>query len=83
MGATLNEALLAPSTIRLFGRKFTGPEIEDFGARHVLDQPAGRPAEAAADSKAAAEKAKTRSPMRTRMVSHGSTGSAIWAIISS
>ena len=35
MGATLTEALLAPSTIRLFGRKFTGLEIKEFGARYV------------------------------------------------
>ncbi len=31
MGATLTETLLAPSTIRLFGRKFTGLAIGDLG----------------------------------------------------
>src|SRR5580704_15646138 len=31
MGATLTEALLAPSTIRLFGRKFTGLQVGDLG----------------------------------------------------
>jgi hypothetical protein len=32
MGATLNEALLAPSAIRLFGRVFTGLTLGDLGA---------------------------------------------------
>ena len=31
MGATLNETLLAPSTIRLFGRPFLGLTINDHG----------------------------------------------------
>ena len=31
MGATLTEALLAPSTIRLFGRPFLGLKIGDLG----------------------------------------------------
>src|SRR5277367_871222 len=50
MGATLTEALLAPSTIRLFGRKFTGLTIGDLGLGESSTNPlVQRLAAAAAD----------------------------------
>lgn len=39
MGATLNETLLAPSTIRLFGRPFLGLTINDHGRDGSMSNP--------------------------------------------
>ncbi|HLB98342.1 MAG TPA: hypothetical protein VJK90_11790, partial [Acetobacteraceae bacterium] len=58
MGATLTEALLAPSTIRLFGRPFTGLEIRELGLGTSSNNPLVARLKQAADSKATAEKVK-------------------------
>jgi hypothetical protein len=56
MGATLTEALLAPSTIRLFGRPFSGLRLGDLGLGASSNNPlVTRLAQAKAAQAAAAE----------------------------
>ena len=63
MGATLTEALLAPSTIRLFGRPFTGLTIGDLGLGASSSNPLViRLAQATANNAAAAKAKRDPDP---------------------
>src|ERR1700677_2588393 len=63
MGATLTEALLAPSTIRVYGRVFTGLEIGDLGLGASSTNPLVQRLSQAAALKKAAEEAKAKNVM--------------------
>ncbi len=74
MGATLTEALLAPSTIRLFGRPFTGLTINELGTGASSTNPLVQ--------RLAAAKADPNNPANNS-ASPAFTGSATWATTSS